>query len=153
MGRARRVAGTIRVRLMMGTVREIPVLDAKGLRDFGLVNGAVAAALFGLLLPWIFGFDYPRWPWYLFAVLSVWALTLPNLLRPVYWAWMKLGLIISRITTPLILGIVFFVVIMPIGLIRRVFGKDSMSRGFDTNASSYRIDSPTVLRKNLENPY
>lgn len=51
-------------------------------------------------------------------------LTVPGLLGPVYRAWMGLALLISKVTTPIFLGIVYFVVMMPVGLLMRVFGRN-----------------------------
>jgi hypothetical protein len=51
---------------------------------------------------------------------------IPGRLGPVYGAWMKLALLISKVTTPIFLGIVFFVVITPIGLLMRLFGKNPL---------------------------
>lgn len=133
--------------------RIIPELDSKGLRNFGLTTGLIAGILFGLIIPWLFGQRLPIWPWVLLAVLVVWALLAPSTLRPVYRGWMRLGLMISRVTTPLILGIVFYIVVMPFGLVRRVLGRDPMSRAFDPEISSYRVESETTSREYLEHPY
>ncbi len=85
----------------------IPELDRKGLRDFGLVTGAIVAALFGLFFPWVLERSIPIWPWVIAGVLAVWALAAPLTLKPVYRQWMMLGLLLSKITTPIILGAVF----------------------------------------------
>ena len=50
------------------------------------------------------------------------ALVIPNLL------WMKLAEALSFVMTPVILGIIFFVVAMPIGLLRKIFGGDPLNR-------------------------
>jgi len=131
----------------------IPELDSKGLRNFGLTTGAIIAVLFGVIFPWLFSRGIPRWPLIVFAVLAVWALIAPKTLRVVYRGWMRLGLLISRITTPLILGIVFFVMFAPIGLLRRMFGWDSMARTLNPDEKSYRIASKARPSNNLENPY
>ena len=89
-------------------MHEIPELDRKGLRDFGLVTGAIFVALFGLFFPWLLELNIPTWPWVLGSILAVWGLAAPATLRPLYRAWMKLGLMLSKITTPIVLGIVFF---------------------------------------------
>jgi hypothetical protein len=51
---------------------------------------------------------------------------IPHRLGPVYSAWMRLALMISKITTPVLMAIVYFLVITPIGLIRRLAGKRSL---------------------------
>jgi len=53
-------------------------------------------------------------------------LAVPAHLGPVQRAWMGLAHVISKITTPIFMGVVFFVVITPIGLLRRVLGKRSL---------------------------
>lgn len=117
----------------------IPVLDNKGLRDFGLVTGGIIAALFGLFFPWFLDLPMPAWPFVLGGLLAAWGLIHPPSLRPVYTCWMKFGLLLGRITTPIIMGIVFFLVIFPMGLVMRLGGKDPLARKLDPGASSYRV--------------
>ncbi len=61
------------------------------LRKFGLTTGAIAAVLFGLLLPWIFGHRLPLWPWCVAGTLWLLALVYPKALQPIYTVWMKIG--------------------------------------------------------------
>jgi hypothetical protein len=131
---------------------DIKDLDSKGLREFALTTGGIVAGLFGLFFPWLLERPIPRWPWVIAAVLVAWGLIAPATLRLVYRAWMKLGLLLNKITTPLIMGLVFYMVITPIGLVRRVFGSDALRRRFDQSAS-YRIPSRKPLAKNLEKPF
>ena len=138
---------------MAGLSHVIPDLDSKGLRSFGLTTGAIVAVLFGLFLPWLLDHTMPLWPWVLCGVLAVWALLAPTSLRPVYRVWMRFGLLMSRITTPIILGIVFFFVITPIALVRGLLAKDSMARELDEQLLSYRVDSRKASKNNLERPY
>jgi hypothetical protein len=72
----------------------IPELDRKGLREFGLITGAIVAVLFGLFFPWLLERSFPLWPWAIFAVLGAWALVAPLSLRLVYRAWMRFGRIL-----------------------------------------------------------
>lgn len=131
---------------------EIKDLDGGGLREFGLTTGGILAALFGLFFPWLLARPVPRWPWVIAAILVAWALAAPASLRPVYRGWMKLGLLLGRITTPLIMGAVFFLVVTPMGIARRLLGKDAIVRRFD-EAASYRLPSHKAKAKDLENPF
>ncbi len=131
----------------------IPELDRKGLREFGLVTGGIVAALFGVFFPWVLERSWPLWPWIVFAVLGSLALLAPLALKPVYKVWMRFGLLASRVTTPLILGIVFFFVISPVGLVRRLKRRDALRRWFDERAVSYRIPSVRNPIKNFERPF
>lgn len=131
---------------------EIKTPDRKGLREFGLVTGGIVAVLFGLFFPWLLGRPTPAWPWVIAGVLGTWGLVAPQSLGMVYRGWMKFGLLMSKVTTPLIMGIVFFVVITPMGLLFRLFGKDSLARRFE-NSASYRVPSEKPPAKNLERPF
>ncbi len=134
-------------------VHSIPELDAKGLRHFGLVTGGILALLFGLLLPWVFGLGLPMWPWILGGVLAIWGVVAPGSLRPVYQGWMRFGLLLNKVTTPLVLGIVFLLLIVPTGLIMRWVARDPMARGLDSAAASYRVESRRPKRENMEKPF
>ncbi|GIK33694.1 MAG: hypothetical protein BroJett010_02530 [Gammaproteobacteria bacterium] len=131
---------------------EIKELDAGRLRQFGLTTGGILAALFGLVFPWLLARPVPRWPWVIAAVLVIWALAAPASLRPVYRGWMRLGLLLGKVTTPLIMGVVFFLVVTPMGIARRLLGKDTLARSFDA-AASYRLPSHRGKAKDLENPF
>jgi hypothetical protein len=137
----------------MAAPHAIPVLDRKGLREFGLLTGGIVAVLFGLFFPWLLERPWPRWPWVLFGVLGGMALIAPLALGPVYKAWMQLGLLLNKVTTPLILGIVFFLVISPIGLVRRMRRHDAMARTFDSNVPSYRVPSQPKPSESLKRPF
>ncbi len=137
----------------MTSEHKIPELDRKGLREFGLVTGGIIAVLFGLFFPWLIERPIPRWPWVIFGVLAVLGLAAPLALKPVYHWWMRFGLLMSRITTPLIMGIVFYLVITPMGLVMRLAGKDYMARRLHGQAQSYRIKSEATPPKRLEKPF
>ena len=132
---------------------DIPQLDRTGLRKFGLTTGGIIAVLFGLVLPWIFGRPLPGWPWIVFGVLAALALPVPNALGPIYRGWMRIGNVLGWINTRLILMLLFFVVLFPVGLVRRAFGSDPMRRKLDPNVGSYRVPSTKQPSKKLENPF
>ena len=123
------------------------------LRSFGLITGAIFLALFGFLVPWIFDHNYPRWPWILAGVLAAMALIYPFSLKPVYKVWMIFGGFMGYINTRIILGILFFLVFLPFGVVMRIFGKDPMSRKLDAAADTYRVVSEQRDPSHLEKPY
>lgn len=131
----------------------IPELNQKGLRHFGFVSGSLVAAIFGVLLPLLRSHTPPMWPWAALIVLAGLGLLAPRALKPIYYGWMRFGLIVSGITTPLILGIVFFLVITPMALIKTCFGRDPLARKFDEHTPSYRVRSVQKDAKNLERPF
>lgn len=137
----------------MSTNHPIPELDRKGLRDFGLVTGGIVAVLFGLFFPWLLERPLPAWPWYVLLVLGGVGLVAPMALRPVYRVWMRFGLLMSKVTTPIIMGLVFYVAVTPMGLLMRLAGKDAMARNLRDKVASYRIKTEALPPKRLEKPF
>ena len=131
----------------------IETLDKAGYRKFGLITSAIVVVLFGLCIPYIFSLNFPWWPWIGAAILSTWALLLPATLKPVYIGWMKFGNMMNWINTRLILGILFYGMFMPFGIVMRLFGKDPMHRKLDVGTATYRIKCEPDTRKNVEHPY
>jgi Saxitoxin biosynthesis operon protein SxtJ len=131
---------------------EIPQLDANGLRQFGLTTGTIFAGLFGVLFPYLFERPWPIWPWVVFAVLVAWALAAPATLNPLYKGWMRIGLLLGRVTTPVILTVIFIVTILPGSIALRLFRRDYMRRKFD-EAPTYRVISKKPSVANMEKPY
>ncbi len=138
---------------MTAAPHAIPELDRKDLRSFGFTTGVIVAVLFGLFFPWVLDHAMPIWPWILCGVLIVWASIAPASLRPAYKVWMRFGLLMSRITTPLILGILFFGLITPISFILSLMKRDPLFRKLDSQLDSYRVKSRLLKKHNLEKPF
>jgi hypothetical protein len=134
-------------------MQPIPELDASGLRRFALTTAGITVGLFGLLLPWLLALPLPVWPWALGAALALWGLRAPRSLRPVYRGWMRAGLLIGRVTTPLLLTLVFFGLFTPFGLAMRLMGHDPMRRRPRTEAESFRETSAPCGPESMEKPY
>ncbi len=134
---------------------EIPELDTRGLRQFGLMLGGILAGVFGLLLPWIWGWEQlPNYLWIVTGVLVVfWALLAPDSIRGLYKVWMRIAMAIGNVVNTIILAIVFFIVITPMGIVMRMMGKDPMHRTLDISVASYRIISRVAARNHVERPY
>jgi hypothetical protein len=126
------------------------------LRKFGLIMGGMFALIFGLIFPWIADNTkdtWPMWPFIVMAVFWVIALIAPQILRPVNDIWLKIGNVLGFINTRIILGLMFFVMILPIGIILKVFGKDSMNRKLDKDADTYRKITKQRNKEHLEKPF
>ena len=74
------------------------------------------------------------------VILFVVALARPSILGPLNRAWFKFGLLLSRVVNPFILGVVFFLVITPMAVFRRLLGKDSLHLKSNPCLESYWID-------------
>jgi len=107
-------------------------LTAAAGRKFGFTVGGAFMFLALLLHFWRHATVVPRVFGIIAALLLAGALLIPAHLGPVERAWMKLGLLISKVTTPIFMGIVYFVVITPTGVVRRLLGKNALVRGANT---------------------
>jgi hypothetical protein len=110
-------------------------------RSFGLVFTAVFLVI-GL---WpVLDTAPPRW-WALgvAAVFLVLAVAYARALAPLNRWWLKLAHVMNRVANPVIMGLLYFGVLTPIGLLRRVFEKDSLNLAKDPSAKSYWIERET----------
>ncbi len=104
---------------------------------FSLVM-AFALVVVGGLLFWR---EKELWPWFFGAAgfFLVTGLALPRVLAPVEWAWMKLAHYMGQIMTRLLLGLTFYFMITPLGIVMKLLGKNPLTLKFDPEASSYWI--------------
>ena len=115
--------------------RRIPTgLEAREGRKFGLTVGTAFLVLGGIAL-WR-GRELPtQILWGLGGLLILGAALLPAKLKPVERAWMAMALQISKVMTPIVMGIVYFLVLTPIALVMRsTKGNPLVHR---TNATGY----------------
>lgn len=123
------------------------------LKKFGMIMGTIIPALFGILLPWLFGKVHPLWPWVLGGVFWVFALFFPLLLRRVHILWVKIGEVLGWFNSRIILGAIFFLLITPMGLVMRVLKRKSLKLDYEVDESSYRIRITEGETKNMRVPY
>ena len=103
--------------------------------------GSVFVVVFLVIALWPFAFGGAlRW-WSLIAsgMVAVITITAPGLLTIPNRLWMRFGLLLHRVVSPLVLGIMYFLVVTPMGLIMRVFAKDNLRLRRDERAESYWI--------------
>ena len=123
------------------------------LRSFGLIVGGMFALIFGLVFPYLKERPYPRWPWALCAALTVLALLWPMALKRVHALWTRVGHAMGAVNTRIILGLIFYLIVTPLGIIRRMVAGDPMARERDATLSSYRVRNRPPDRRSMENPY
>ena len=87
------------------------------------------------------------------VALVIWALVWPRGLKLVYTPWMALAEKIGWFNTRLILFLIFYGVVLPIGLLMRLLGKDPLARKYDPRATSYRIENTPQDKDHMETPY
>jgi saxitoxin biosynthesis operon SxtJ-like protein len=106
-------------------------------RSFGLVV-ATAFTAAGLLNLRGAGEGWPYW-FGAAALFALLALVAPRVLAPLNRIWATFGLLLHRLISPVILAVLFYGCITPIGLLMRLTGKDPLRRRFEREAQSYWI--------------
>ena len=113
---------------------------ARELLVFGWLLVAFAG-LFGLTLRLRFAAPTAGWiVWGVGAVVAGAFFLLPALRRPVYLGSMYLALPIGFVMSHVLVGLVFFVVLTPIGLGMRLLGRDTLGRKLDPGARTYWVE-------------
>jgi Saxitoxin biosynthesis operon protein SxtJ len=103
--------------------------------------GALMAAVLTVIAVYMLYRGNAHWPWLLggAVVFLLAGLAAYPVLRPVYIGWMKFAFVLGWINTRILLGLVFFLVVTPIGLILRLLGKDLLDERIDRSATSYWV--------------
>jgi len=115
-------------------------------RTFGLIFSAIFLVI--ALWPMLSGGNLRSWAALIAGGFCVPALFFPKMLAPLNLLWAKFGLLMHKIVNPILMGIIFFIAVLPTGLIMRLLGKDSMQRKLEANANSYWIErEPESLTK------
>ena len=107
-------------------------------RSFGFVFAAVFLIIAGW--PLLAGHGVRWWAVAVGAGFAAIALAVPALLAVPNRLWMKLGLLLGKIVSPIALGILFYGAITPLGVVMRWAGKDPLRLKLDAQAKSYWID-------------
>ena len=134
---------------------EIKNLDVntKSLRKFGLSVGAV----FCLLALWMFLKNHFPLALSILGIvgvlLMVMALTIPKALKEIYKVWMGMAFAIGWVVSRIILAILFFLVVTPIGFIAQLFGKEFMDIRKNKRRNTYWIKRNERKKINYEKMY
>ena len=105
-------------------------------RNFGIVFFLVFLLI--SIFPIIDGHSFIIWSLIISFTFLFLGLINSKILSPLNLLWIKLGEILGRIVAPLVMGIIYFIVVTPIGLFMRFIGKDILGKKF-LNTQSYWI--------------
>ena len=106
-------------------------------RSFGLVFFVIF--LIVALWPLKSGEDIRLWSLVLSIIFFILGIFNSKLLTPLNKLWFKFGILLGSIVSPLIMGIVYFLVVTPIGILMRILGKDLLKTSKVKNTSTYWI--------------
>ncbi len=118
-------------------------------RSFGIVFFIVFLLL--ALYPLTYNGEIRVWSAIISLIFIVLGLLNSKILSPLNKLWFKFGIFLGKMISPLIMGIIFFLVVTPIGLVMRIFGKDLLRLKKD-NSNTYWINRPNS-KSNLKNQF
>ena len=113
-------------------------------RSFGIVFFIVFLII--AIYPLINNADLRIWSLIISIIFLILGLINSKFLTPLNILWFKFGLLLGRLISPIIMGIIFFFVVTPIGLILRIFGKDVLNLK-KNNSKSYWIKKNGPISK------
>jgi hypothetical protein len=113
-------------------------------RTFGF--GFAVVFLVISLFPLLRGDRMRWWATAVSGVFLVSAVVRPSVLGPANTLWLAVNRVVRRILTPVLMGLVFYLVVTPFGLVMRLFGRDPLGRKLEPAAQSYWIDRPAEAR-------
>ena len=106
-------------------------------RSFGIVFFIVFLLI--ALYPLLKDNDLRIWSLVISFIFLILGLINSKILTPLNRLWFKFGLLLGKFISPLIMGIIFFIVVTPIGIIMRLFKKDLLNLKFNKK-ETYWID-------------
>jgi len=106
-------------------------------RTFGLIFAGIFLIIAAFPLLW--GNSVRMWSLIVAAIWAALAIVLPFALTPLNRLWAKFGFLMHKITNPLLMGLVFFLTVVPTGIILKLLRKDPMNRKQQRDLDSYWI--------------
>ena len=113
------------------------------LRQFGWLVGGIFLLIGGVA--WYFDKGWFEIPLWIGGPLVVLGTILPIVLKPFYFAWMGLAVVMGFVMTRVLLTIFFFLVLMPVGLFFKLIRRDALHRKLDKDAATYWIDKEYLI--------
>ena len=118
-------------------------------RSFGIVFFIVFFLI--AVYPLIHSEELRIWSLLISLIFLILGLINSRILFPLNKLWFKFGILLGKIVSPIIMGIIFFLVVTPIGFIMRILGKDVLSLKFNTN-KTYWIEK-TGPKSKMKNQF
>ena len=118
-------------------------------RSFGIVFFIVFVLI--ALYPLIDKGELRLWSLMISIIFFILGILNSKILTPINKLWFKFGILLGKIVSPIILGIIFFFVVTPIGVLMRFFGKDVLNLKYNNN-KSYWIEK-TGPKSKMKNQF
>jgi len=102
-------------------------------RSFGIVFFVVF--LFIAIYPLNYNWEIRLWSIIISLIFLILGLLKSKILTPLNTLWFKFGIFLGKIVSPIIMGLIFFLVVTPIGILMRILGKDLLNLKYNLNKS------------------
>ncbi len=124
-------------------------------KQFALMMSWAVPLFFFVLLPWFFSFNRHAWPIVVSGLFLVLYFILPQWISYPYRLWMFISVIMGWVNTRIILGLTYYVMILPMGLVLKMLGKLHYQPDIDKQRQSYYILTETkkIDKDDLERPF
>lgn len=129
-----------------------PAINNKELKEFGLLMVWAFPLFIGVIAPWLLGKGLQWWTLWVSLFFICFAFLAPRVIYFPYKVWMFIGGIIGFINTRVILGLTFYLLIFPIGVILRIFNKLQFKKQ-NNGCSNYVNRTDKIEKSQLENPF
>jgi len=107
-------------------------------KSFGIVFSIVFLVI--ALYPLTNSDNFHIWAIIISALFLLLAFIMPQILALPNKLWFKFGILLGSIIAPIVMALVYFIAVLPTGLIMRLLGKDLLKQKLDKNAKSYWIE-------------
>ena len=136
---------------MIEEIKNIPN-NQKDIKSFGITIGIILFIISGLLM--YYGKEFYQLIAIIASTIMVLGFIFPTLIKPIYFIWMTFAAILGWIMTRVILSLVFYLIITPIGLITRMLGEDFLAlKKLQSNSYWNQRDSFKELNQNYEKQF
>ena len=116
-------------------------------RSFGIVFFIVF--LIVAFYPFFNNEDIRVWSLFIAIIFLILGLLNSKILTPLNSVWFRFGLLLGKIVSPVIMGIIFFTIVTPIAFFMRILGKDLLNLKYNNNKSYWiKKSGPKSLMKN-----
>jgi hypothetical protein len=112
--------------------------DFKEAKRFGIILSIILFTI-GLIIPLIKKSSFHLWAIFLAIGVFVLSVFFTKIFVPIFKLWMKITHFIGKIISAFILGLFFYLIIAPAGLVMKCLGRDPLSKSWDKNIDSYWI--------------
>lgn len=119
-------------------------------KNFGIVFFIVFLII--SFYPLLNGYEIRLWSLFLSVIILILGLANSKFLTPFNKLWFKFGIFLGKLISPLVMGLIFFVVVTPIAVLMRILKKDLLNLNFNGKIDTYWIDK-TGPKSKMKNQF